>query len=34
MEAPDQEKNRSDDEKSPGTEPEAEVERLKEELRH
>jgi molecular chaperone GrpE len=33
MEAPDQEKNRSDDEKSPGTEPEAEVERLKEELR-
>jgi molecular chaperone GrpE len=34
MEAPDQEKNRSDDEKSPRTEPEAEVERLKEELRH
>jgi molecular chaperone GrpE len=34
MEAPDQEKNQSDDEKSPGTEPEAEVERLKEELRH
>jgi molecular chaperone GrpE len=34
MEAPDQEKNRSDDDKSPGTEPEAEVERLKEELRH
>jgi molecular chaperone GrpE len=34
MEAPDQEKNRSDDEKSPGTEPEAEVERLKAELRH
>jgi molecular chaperone GrpE len=34
MEAPDQEKNRSNDEKSPGTKPEAEVERLKEELRH
>jgi molecular chaperone GrpE len=34
MEAPNQEKNRSDDEKSPGTEPEAEIERLKEELRH
>jgi molecular chaperone GrpE len=33
MEAPDQEKNRSDDEKSPGPEPEAEVERLKEKLR-
>jgi molecular chaperone GrpE len=34
MEAPDQEKNRSDDEKHQATEPEAEVERLKEELRH
>src|SRR5688572_24337938 len=34
MEAPDQEKNRSDDEKRQATEPEAEVERLKEELRH
>jgi molecular chaperone GrpE len=33
MEAPDQEKNRSDDEKRAGAEPEAEIERLKEELR-
>ena len=33
MEAPDQEKNRRDDEKRVGAEPEAEIERLKEELR-
>jgi molecular chaperone GrpE len=33
MEAPDQEKNRRDDEKRAGAEPEAEIERLKEELR-
>jgi molecular chaperone GrpE len=33
MEAPDQEKHRRDDEKRAGAEPEAEIDRLKEELR-
>jgi molecular chaperone GrpE len=33
MEAPDQEKNRSDDETRAGAEPDVEIERLKEELR-